>query len=66
MLGAAFGLGAVTIFVKLREKNFTLAIAISQILLVCGGLTHPVGGLLYMALIAGFSSPKRLAAGPAD
>jgi hypothetical protein len=54
MLAAAFGLGAVAVYLRFREERFTLAIALSQILLVCGGLTHPMGGVPYLAILVYF------------
>ena len=54
MLAAAFGLSAVTVYLFLRERRFTLAVFLSQFLVVCGGLTHPMGGLPYLGLLAYF------------
>src|SRR5580704_11095426 len=54
MLAAAFGLGAVAVYIRFRETRFTLAIALSQLLVVCGGLTHPAGGVPYLAVLAYF------------
>jgi len=51
---AALGLGAVTAYLLLRERRFTWAIILSQTLVVCGGLTHPMGGLPYIALLTYF------------
>jgi len=54
MLAAVFGLGAVATYLRFREERFTLAILLSQILLVCGGLTHPMGGVPYLAMLVYF------------
>ncbi len=54
MISASFGLAAVALYLYYRERNFTLAVILSQTLLVCGGLTHPLGGVVYIALLAYF------------
>jgi len=54
MLAAAFGLAGVTLYIKLRENNFAAAVLLSQALIVCGGLTHPMGGLLYLGMLVYF------------
>jgi hypothetical protein len=54
MLAASLGLGAVATYLRLRERRFTLAIALSQILVVCGGLTHPMGGIPYLVMLLYF------------
>lgn len=54
MLAAAFGLGAVAVYLRFREQRFTLAIALSQLLVVCGGLTHPIGGIPYLVMLVYF------------
>jgi hypothetical protein len=54
MLAATFGISAVAVYLKFRKDRFTLAIALSQILAVCGGLTHPMGGVPYLAMLAYF------------
>jgi len=54
MLAAALGLAGVTLYIKLRENHFGLAVLLSQALIVCGGLTHPMGGLLYLGMLGYF------------
>jgi hypothetical protein len=54
MLAETLGLGAVIAYLHFRETNFTLAVFLSQLLAVCGGLTHPMGGLIYLAALAFF------------
>jgi hypothetical protein len=54
MLAAAFGISAVAVYLRFRNERFTLAIALSQILVVCGGLTHPIGGIPYLAMLVYF------------
>lgn len=59
MIASAFGLCAVVSYLHLRERNYTLAVLVSQTFAVCGGLTHPMGGLLYLAYIAFFFFMRR-------
>jgi len=59
MLAASFGLGAVALYLRFRESNFTLAVLLSQILVVCGGLTHPIGGVVYLVLLTYFFCTRR-------
>lgn len=54
MISAALGLAAVALYLHFRERNFTLAVILSQTFLVCGGLTHPLGGVVYIVLLAYF------------
>jgi hypothetical protein len=54
MLAAVFGISAVAVYLRFRKERFTLAIALSQILVVCGGLTHPIGGIPYLAMLVYF------------
>jgi hypothetical protein len=54
MLAAAFGISAVAVYLRLREERFSLAIALSQFLVVCGGLTHPMGGVPYLVMLVYF------------
>lgn len=54
MLAAAFGFGAVAVYLRWREKHFTWAVFLSQTLLVLGGLTHPLGGLVYLSVLLYF------------
>jgi hypothetical protein len=54
MLAAAFGIGAVATYLRFRQERFTIAIILSQTLAVCGGLTHPMGGVPYLAMLAYF------------
>jgi hypothetical protein len=51
MLAATLGLGAVVAYLHFRESDFGKAVLFSQFLAVCGGLTHPMGGLIYLAVI---------------
>ncbi len=51
MLCAAYGLSAIAAFLVWRERNFSLAIFLSQTLVVLAGLTHPNGILAFFALI---------------
>lgn len=54
MLAAAFGISAVATYLHFRKDRFTLALGLSQILVVCGGLTHPIGGIPYLAMLIYF------------
>ncbi|HUQ90854.1 MAG TPA: hypothetical protein VM120_04165 [Bryobacteraceae bacterium] len=54
MIASAFGLCAVVSYLHFRERNYTLAVLASQTFAVCGGLTHPMGGLIYLGYIAFF------------
>lgn len=54
MLAASLGLAGVTVYLKLRENHFTWAVVLSQILICCGGLTHPMGGIPYMIMFGWF------------
>ncbi len=54
MLASALGIGALASYLRFRENRFTLAVGLSQFLAVCGGLTHPMGGIPYLAMIAYF------------
>jgi len=54
MLAASLGLAGVTVYLKLRETKFTWAVLLSQILICCGGLTHPMGGIPYMFMFGWF------------
>jgi hypothetical protein len=46
MLGLVFNLTAYASYLRLRETNFALAIAISNTAIMLAGLTHPNAGLL--------------------
>lgn len=55
MMCAALGFAAFAAYVALREKNLTVAILVSQTLVVASGLTHPYGilglaGLIFLTL----------------
>ena len=50
MMCAALGLSAIAAFLVWREKNFSLAVLLSQTLVVLAGLTHPNGILAFFAL----------------
>ena len=54
MISAAFGLGAVATYLRFRDRSFTSAVLLSQTLVVCGGMTHPIGGVVYLALLIYF------------
>ena len=54
MLAETLGMGAVIVYLHFRENDFTTAVLLSQFLVVCGGLTHPMGGLIYLAVIGFF------------
>jgi hypothetical protein len=54
MLSAAFGLGAFALYLRFRDRNFTLAVFLSQLLGVCAGLTHPIGGVIGLGFILFF------------
>lgn len=43
MLSSMFGLCATVAYLHFRERNFTAAVFLSQLLIVCSGLTHPMG-----------------------
>lgn len=46
MLSAMFGVTGLACYLRLRESRFTLAIGVSQTLLMLSALSHPVGGSL--------------------
>lgn len=48
MMCAALGFAGLAVFLRLRERNFLLAIGASQTLVVLSGLTH-FNGILYLA-----------------
>lgn len=50
MMCAALGLSAIAAFLVWREKNFSLAVLLSQTLVVLAGLTHPNGILAFFAV----------------
>jgi hypothetical protein len=54
MVSAAFGLGAFALYLRFRDRNFTLAIFVSQFLGVCAGLTHPMGGVIGLGFVLYF------------
>jgi hypothetical protein len=54
MVSAAFGLGAFALYLHFRERNFTLGVFLSQLLGVCAGLTHPVGGVIGLGFVLYF------------
>ena len=51
MMCAALSLSAIAAFLVWRERNFSLAVLISQTLVVLAGLTHPNGILAFFALV---------------
>ncbi len=50
MMCAALGLSAIAAFLVWRGKNFSLAVLLSQTLVVLAGLTHPNGILAFFAV----------------
>jgi 4-amino-4-deoxy-L-arabinose transferase-like glycosyltransferase len=54
MLAASLGLAGVTVYLTLRETRFAAAVLLSQIFICCGGLTHPMGGIPYGAMLLWF------------
>lgn len=51
---SAFGAAALAVYLQLREKNLTQAIFLSQLLVVCSGLTHFLGILYFLGVICLF------------
>lgn len=51
MMCAALGWAACAVFLRLRERRFTLAVLLSQTLVVAGGLTHPNGILAFAGVL---------------
>lgn len=51
MLCAAFGFSGMAIFLVWREKNFSVAVLLSQAFVVLAGLTHPNGIMYFFALV---------------
>jgi len=47
----ALGITAVSVYFQLRERNFALAVLLSQSLVVASGLTHPNGILWFLGLL---------------
>jgi hypothetical protein len=54
MISAALGLGGFALYLRFRERNFTLAVVLSQTLGVCAGLTHPIGGVIGLGFVLFF------------
>lgn len=54
MISAALGLGAVAAYLRFRTQNFAVAVILSQTLVVCAGLTHPIGGVVYLVVLIYF------------
>lgn len=52
MLSLAFGAAAQACYLALRERNLALASVLAHSLVVAGGLTHPIGGLVSFACVA--------------
>jgi hypothetical protein len=52
MMAAALGGAGLTAFLILRESNFTLAVLVSQSLIVAAGLTHPMAAGYCCGLVA--------------
>jgi len=51
-LSAAFGFGALTVYLALRERSLSRAVLWSNTLIAASGLTHPNGGMLAFAGLA--------------
>ncbi len=49
MMSMALGASALAVYLMLREKNLGWAVLSSQSLIVASGLTHPNGGLVFLA-----------------
>jgi 4-amino-4-deoxy-L-arabinose transferase-like glycosyltransferase len=49
MLSAAFGAGALACYLTWRAENFGKAVLFSQTCLALSGLSHPMGGLIYLS-----------------
>lgn len=54
MLAATFGMAGLVAYLRFREPRFSLAVFLSQTLIVCGGLTHPMAGLVYLGSVIYF------------
>jgi len=69
MMSAALGFVAIAVYLFLRERNFLLAVLLSQCVIVIDGLTHPNAitaftGLLFLTIYLDFRnlSPRIVAA----
>ena len=51
MMSAALGFAGLAIYLRLRERRLTLAVLLSNALVVASGLTHPMGLLPFLGLI---------------
>ena len=51
MMSAALGFAGFATYLQLRERSLTLAILVSQSLIVMSGLTHPMGLLPFFGLL---------------
>jgi 4-amino-4-deoxy-L-arabinose transferase-like glycosyltransferase len=51
MMSAALNFAAFAAYLRLRDRNLTLAILVSQTLVVASGLTHPNGFLGFIGLV---------------
>ena len=49
MMSSALGVSGLAVYLLLREKTLTKAVLFSQSLVVASGLTHPNGGVLFLA-----------------
>lgn len=54
MLASAMGLGSLVAYLNWRDRHFTRALLLSQILTVASGLMHPMGALPPLAMIVYF------------
>ena len=51
MMTAALGYAAIAVYLSLRERHLTLAVVLSQTLLVIDGLTHPNAIMAFIGLL---------------
>jgi 4-amino-4-deoxy-L-arabinose transferase-like glycosyltransferase len=62
MMAAALGFSAIAVYLTLRERNFVLAVLLSQTILVIDGLTHPNAIMAFagLAFLTIYFDRKRL------
>ena len=53
IMSAALAIGASAVYLRLRDRSLPLAVFMSHALMTLSGLTHPVGGMMWMPCLIG-------------
>jgi hypothetical protein len=53
IMSAALAIAASAVYLRLRDRSLTAAVFISHALMTLSGLTHPVGGMMWMPCLVG-------------